>query len=285
MKKFFITLAFVSKIFSCNAIWDNGPTQLLKDIFKITDVQGVESLETAVKQSNFRWIRPKGAERWNVYSLLDNAQRKALSKKVKNSSLAKAKMPLKKHYDAIIVLGATVSRVKSRMEFLARIHKDGITCDKIYLLGSTRDLKIGTELDKEMAKKLESKEIEATEMAMMKEFWQQNAELKLIEHIPVIAIQSGQREDGTRANTEDTLRDMVKDFGDAKDKNFLFISDNPYICYQDAVAKKVLIPYGVSVETVGAKMSSEETMENVLDTVARCLTNIQGLNGSSKANQ
>ncbi len=268
-------MVFAGTLFSCEAIWNNGPTQLLKDIFKITDVQGVESLETAVKQSNFRWIRPKGLERWDVYSLLDDMQRTALSKKVKSSSLAKVKMPLKKHYDAIVVLGATVSRVKSRMEFLARIHKDGITCGKIYLLGSTRDLKIGTELDKEMAKKLEEKGAEATEMAMMKEFWQQNVVLKSIEHIPVIAIQSGQRADGTRANTEDTLRDMVKDFGDVQGKSFLFISDNPYICYQDAVSKKVLKSYGANIETVGAAMSSEETMENVLDTVARCLTNVK----------
>jgi hypothetical protein len=32
----------------------------------------------------------------------------------------------------------------------------------------------------------------------------------------------------------------------------------------------------MSIETVGAAMSSGETMENVLDTVARCLTNIKG---------
>jgi hypothetical protein len=87
---------------------------------------------------------------------------------------------------------------------------------------------------------------------------------------------SGERPDGTRANTEDTLRDMTKDFGNVQGKNFLFVSNNPYICYQDAVSKKVLGQYGMSIETVGAAMSSGETMENVLDTVARCLTNIRG---------
>jgi len=240
------------------------------------NVSGVEKLETAFQQSNFRWIRPKGLELWEPqYSLLDDTQRLALTKTVSKSDLAKEKLPCKKHYDAIVVLGATTTRVKSRIEFFSRIHKLGITCDKIYLLGSTRDLKIGTQADKEMAKALEEKGAEATEMAMMKEFWQQNAELKLIEHIPVVAIQSGQREDGTRANTEDTLRDMVKDFGDAKDKNFLFISNNPYIPYQDAVAKKVLGSSGANIETVGQAMTSSTTMENVLDTVARCLTNIQ----------
>jgi hypothetical protein len=36
MKKFFISLAFASTLFSCETIWNNGPTQLLKDIFTIT---------------------------------------------------------------------------------------------------------------------------------------------------------------------------------------------------------------------------------------------------------
>jgi hypothetical protein len=84
MKKILLALTFISSIFSCEAIWNNGPTQLLKDIFKIMDVSGVETLETAVQQSNFRWIRPKGLERWDVYSLLDNTQRVALTKKIKH---------------------------------------------------------------------------------------------------------------------------------------------------------------------------------------------------------
>lgn len=285
MKKFLIVLTFVSTIFSCEAVWNNGPTQLLKDIFKIMNVSGVEKLETAVQQSNFRWIRPKGLELWDrQYSLLDDTQRLALTKIVSRSDLAKEKLPCKKHYDAIVILGATTTRVKSRIEFFSRIHKLGTSCDKVYLLGSTRDLKIGTEADKEMAQALEEKGAEATEMAMMQELWHQST-LSQPSNSIIIAIQSGQREDGTRANTEDTLRDMVKDFGDAKGKNFLFISNNPYIPYQDAVAKKVLSSSGANIETVGQAMPDNTTIENVLDTVARCLTNIQGLNGLSKANQ
>ncbi len=274
MKKILLALTFISSIFSCEAIWNNGPTQLLKDIFKIMDVSGVETLETAVQQSNFRWIRPKGLERWDVYSLLDNTQRVALTKKIKHSSLAREKLPLKKHYDALVILGATTARVKSRIEFFKKLHKQGITFDKIYLLGSTRDLKIGTESDKEMAKTLEAKNLEASEMNMINELWLQ-ARPDSLKNILVVAVQAQQRPDGTRANTEDTLKDMMIDFVETKGKSILFISNNPYICYQDAVEKKVLKPYGIAVETVGEAMTKEETMENVLDTVARCLTNIQ----------
>jgi hypothetical protein len=276
MKKFFISLAFASTLFSCETIWNNGPTQLLKDIFTITGTSGVENLETAVKQSNFKWIRPKGLERWDVYSLFDDAQRAKLTGIVKKSCLAKTKMPTKKHYDAVVVFGATTPRVQDRIGFLMKIHQQGITWDKVYLLGATRDLKIGNEADKTVAKVLEAKGVAATEMTMMNELWQQTVVSESLKNLPVVSIVSGERPDGTRANTEDTLRDMTKDFGNVQGKNFLFVSNNPYICYQDAVTKKVLGQYGMSIETVGAAMSSGETMENVLDTVARCLTNIKG---------
>ena len=275
MKKILLILAFVGTVFSCEAIWNNGPTPLLRDIFAITETAGVENLETAVKQSNFRWIRPKGFERWDVYSLFDNSVRSALTKKIKRSAIAKEKMPLKKHYDAVVVYGATTSRVKGRIGFLIRLHKMGITWDKIYLLGSTRDLKIGNESDQEMAKVLEKKGIVPTEMTMMNDTWQQTPMPESLKAIAVVSIQSGERSDGTRATTEDTLVDMIKDTNNVEGKNFLFISNNPYICYQDAVAKRVLEKYGVVIETIGEAMVFNETMENVVDTVARCLTNIK----------
>jgi hypothetical protein len=58
----------------------------------------------------------------------------------------------------------------------------------VYLLGSTRDLKIGTEADKEMAKALGEKGAEATEMAMMQELWHQST-LSQPSNSIIIAIQ------------------------------------------------------------------------------------------------
>lgn len=275
MKKLLVALVFIGVVFGCEAIWNNGPTDLLKDIFKITETVGGENLDTAIMQSNFRWIRPKGLERWDVYSLFDTPVRSALTKKIKHSAIAKEKMPLKKHYDAVVLLGATTSRVKARIGFLIHLYSKGVTWDKIYLLGSTRDLKIGNESDKEMAKILESKGIVATEMTMMNDLWYQIKMPEQLRAIAVVSIQSGERPDGTRANTEDTLIGMVKDGSHIEGKSFLFISNNPYICYQDAVAKRALDQYKVTVETVGEAMMPDETMENVLDTVARCLTNMK----------
>ena len=82
--------------------------------------------------------------------------------------------------------------------------------------------------------------------------------------------------------------EMVKDGQNLKGKSFLFVSDNPYICFQDAIAKKTLTPYGIEVETVGEGVNNQkmldEKIENVLHSVARCLTNVKAW-VDAKANQ
>lgn len=262
-------------VLGCEAIWDNGPTQLLRDIFSITKTQGVETLEPAIKQSNLKWMRPKGLERWHAYSLFDDAERNLLTEKIKNSALAKEKLPTKKHYNVVAIFGTITLRVNARIKFLVHLYKMGITADKVYLLGSTRNLKNGDESDQEMAKVLVGKNVIPTEMAMMNDLWQHTTMLSSLKAIPVISIQSREQPDGARANTEDTLIEMLKNMNKVEDKTFLFISNNPYICYQDAVAKRVLEKYNaLSVETVGEGIT-DASMENVLDTVARCLTNMQ----------
>lgn len=257
----------------CEAIWHNGPTQLLRDIFKITEIENVDNLEYATKQANFRWIRPKGLERWDIYSILNDFQRSKLTKLIKNSTLAKVKMPTKRHYYAVVILGATTTRVSTRMEFLLKLAKHGVTWDKVFLLGSTRDLNTGPEPDQKMADFLKQRGDPQTEMAMMEYLWTQFNKPKFCQKIAAVSIQAGQRNDSTRANTEDILVKLAQELKDINDKNILFISNNPYICYQDAVVKRILKPYNIITETVGEAMS-EESMENVLDTIARCLTNM-----------
>lgn len=274
MKKLAVLIAILPAIFGCEAIWNNGPTQLLKDIFKVTEIDNVDDLKFATQQANFRWIRPKGYERWHIYSILNDSQRAKLTKIIKKSDLAKVKMPTKKHYHAVVVLGATTTRVKTRLEFLMKLANSGVTWDMVFLLGSTRDLNIGNDHDQKMAIFLRMMGVPETESVMMDYLWKQLNKPDFCLNIPVISIQSGNRADGTRANTEDTLIEMVKNIQNTQGKSILFISNNPYICYQDAVAKKVLNSFGVLVETVGDAMDSSESMENVLDTVARCLTNI-----------
>lgn len=273
MKKILTIIAFVNVIFGCEAIWDNGPTQLLRDIFAITETDGVENLETAIQQSN-KWIRPKGLELWHAYSILNGSQRIALAKRIKHSDLAEEKMPKKQYYDAVILLGAATSRVRARIEFLIKLYKMGIAWDKVYLLGSTRNLKMGNGTDQQMAQILESKGVTSTEIEMVKHIWQETKMPGSLRTIPMQSIQADARADGTRAELEDTLAELLKVAGDIQGKTFLFIANNPFICFLDAEAKRALEKSGVNVETVGEEMKVEP-LENVLDAVVRCLINMQ----------
>lgn len=276
MKKILTIIALVNVTFAfgCEAIWNNGPTQLLKDIFKITETSGVEQLETAIEQSKFKWVRPKKLELWHVYSVLNRPQRMALTKIIKHSDLAKEKLPQKQHYDAVVVLGAATSRARVRIEFLIKLYKMGTTWDKVYLLGSTRDLRTGKGTDQQMAQILGKNGIAPTEIEMVKYTWQEIQMPESLRDIPVQPIQAGERADGSRAELEDTLAELLKVAGDIQGKNFLFIANNPYICFLDAEAKRVLEKSGVNVETVGEEMRAEP-MENVLDAVVKCLINMQ----------
>ena len=86
MKKLLLLLFLLTEhnSFSCDAIWktgnggDSGPTQLLKDVFEITKIKNNGNLENAVRQTQFKWLRPKFMERWHHYRLLDKGQKEAL---------------------------------------------------------------------------------------------------------------------------------------------------------------------------------------------------------------
>jgi len=90
--------------------------------------------------------------------------------------------------------------------------------------------------------------------------------------IPIESYQANYHTDRAKPMTEDVIKVILLNNLSVNGKSFLFISSNPYICYHDAVAKKVLKPHGVTVETVGD--TQHQPVENVLDTVARCLINL-----------
>ena len=105
MKKILLLVFLFPATFASNAIWkigagaDSGPTQLLKNIFEITKIKNDGNIENVIKQTSFRWLRPKFMERWHRYCSLDREQKKELGELIKNSVLDKEKLPKQKHYN------------------------------------------------------------------------------------------------------------------------------------------------------------------------------------------
>ncbi len=280
MKKILLLVFLFPATFASNAIWkigagaDSGPTQLLKNIFEITKIKNDGNIENVIKQTSFRWLRPKFMERWHRYCSLDREQKKELGELIKNSVLDKEKLPKQKHYDVLVVCCGWYPIIQKRIDFLIKLHNQGITFDKIYLLGTTRPLKNGPDDEKKLIPLLKQKNIKLNEMAMIEYLWHQTLMPDSLRSIPVELFNATKSSDGFRATMADVLKVMINNIKITKGSNFLLVTNNPYICMHDAVAKKVLEPYEVNVETVGAAMEGEE-LEDVLDSIARCLYNLQ----------
>lgn len=265
--------------FCCSAIWkvgnedDSGPTQLLKNIFEITKIKNNGSLENAVKQTQFKWLRPKFMEHWHHYRFLDRGQKRDLERLIKDSILSKEKMPQKKHYDTVILCCGWSDVVQRRIDFLVKLHKQGITFNKLYLLGCERSLESGPDEERKLIPLLKQKNIALKETAMFEYLWQQTNMPESLKTFQIKLYKADKGIDG-RPTLYDALIVMINSTTITKGESFLLITNNPYICMHDAVAKKVLGPYEVTVETVGPAME-KESLEDVLDSIARCLYSLQ----------
>ncbi len=261
------------QVSASDSIWKNGePTQLLRDIFAILSLPPIENLEMATLIANQKFIRPRDKERWDGYQTISEIERKKLEPLLRNSPLTCRIMPKQKRYESIVILGATSAAVEKRYKFLFDLSEQGICSEKIYLLGSTRELKTGNASDQEFAKQLEALSIPTTEMEMMLKIWDQLEKPALFRTVVPIPVQAPNHPDGTRANTEDTLNALIELNDDLK--QVLIISNNPYVSYQHAVCRKVLGKHDLAIETMGDAASIEERIENILDSIARTLTNL-----------
>lgn len=271
-----LTLCFSSQIVACEALWNNAPSQLLTDIFQSLKLQGVENIETARKVAKKHLMRPKDKERWEVYKTVSDAQKEQLRPLLFNSVMVKRVLPSRNDYDAAAVFGATITRVTNRLEYLCELLANGLKVSTIYLLGSDRDLRAGTVDDQAYAIKLVNRGIEPNEMQMMICVWDDlKKKYPKLQNMRVILVTAPKKANGKRAGTIDNLESMAKLTPDLKGKHILFISNNPYISYQDSVCKKVLQETEAIFETVGDAASENETVENILDSVAMTLDNIE----------
>jgi hypothetical protein len=181
-------------------------------------------------------------------------------------------MPKEKHYNAVVICCGWFSVTQRRIDFLIKLHNKGITFDKIYLLGTVRSLRNGPEDERKLIPLLKQKKITLDEMSMIEYLWQQTAIPDSLKSIPIKSHKAVKGLDG-RPTQHDALTVMVNNTKIIKGEKFLIITNNPYICMHDAIAKKVLGPYEINVETVGPAMEAE-SIEDVLDSIARCLYNL-----------
>lgn len=268
--KLLILLMFLPGVFCSEVIWKNGPTDLLREIFKITEIKNADDLESVTSQCTSKWLRPRFMTKWHKYSLLDNRKKEKLIKLIKSSELAKERPPTRKHYDAVIIMGYSKDHLQKRIDYLIKLFEQGIVFDKIYLLGSTRKLKISTEFEQSVAPNFSNKNI------LIEDLWAQTNKSELLKKIPFEIIKVHKISTQFGATSEKLLKTVMERYnGETKGRKFLIIADGHSAGSRASLAESVLEPYQVELDTVWQASSIDyETIEDMLVGIAKCLLHL-----------
>ncbi len=265
--KLLLLLVILPGIFGSEIIWKNGPTDLLREIFKITEIKNVEDLESVVSQTTSKWLRPRFMEKWHGYSLLDKHRKEELTKLIRASDLAKERPPLQKHYSAAIIMGYSKERVQKRINYLINLCEQGIVFDKIYLLGATRKFKISTEVGQSASPNFYKKGVS------IEDLWDQASKSELFKKIPTEIIKIHKISTKFGATSEKLLKTVMERYnGETKGKKILIIADGRSAGSRASLAERALEPYEVELETVWQASSIDgESIEDILVGIAKCL--------------
>lgn len=258
MKRFFVSFI----LYTC-ALFGTQPSLItpdLKELLKVMEVEQDGTAQSIVKATQKAWLRPVGKERWHIQDNLTPIQKKAVMDYGAKAGFFNEIKPLYFDYDYAVILGATTSRIKKRLDLLVKMSEQGVRFKKVILLSGERPLDPSGESIHEGCK---------TEGDTLEYLWRANPLSKKVawKHFkhPMISTPSGIR----RPTTIDTYRLWLA--SNPPPGRILAVSNQPYCLLQQLVAQNIM-PKGFTYETVGeAPELSSINAQTLLDTVARCL--------------
>ncbi len=250
------------------------PTPALQSLLKLMEVDHDGSLASIVDKTQETWLRAPNKERWDMEETATEKRAEAL-KLLDQLGCIKEAPPTKKEYDYAVLLGAAVHRVRTRLSYLLDLHKAGTVFKKVIMLGGARPLDPNIESEDILRdfKYKNSKEtweltgpLPTTETEMIRMVYDQ---MKIPDNLSFTIFNTPMMDNGTRRpNTGDTIKTWLSSKPEVG--LCLFISNNPFIGYQDAVARFVM-PKEFVIETAGACASVDEKLSVHLDNLARWL--------------
>lgn len=233
-------------------------SELLKDT--------VEFIE--LTQQHF-WLRKKGEERWQAQAkswMLKPSEATFLA--LKDLDMVDEVLPKNHLPDVICVLGGPMGTMENRLGFLAKLlNSEQLGAKHIVLLAGERYVSENIDGSKKylqnLAKKLGHKDFKTlTETDLIKEAFK-NSGIKGYD-VTVIDTPKGNL---LRPTTETTTLELVKWLKTRPYKSVLFISNQPYVLYQQAVIAEVLQAENCRVDfsVVGAKaeFNAQALMESL----------------------
>lgn len=261
--RFLLPLLFLVK-----SLFSLQPSLLEKDLpspalLELLEVCGIEhdgSLEDVMKRTQKAWYQG-GKERWELEKLKGLKEEEVFPLLDRLHVLETIHAPLET-YDYVLVHGSLLNRVEKRILFLASEWKRGVRFNKIVFLTGDRPL-----LPEEMVRlKGETNEVE------MIQFVYKHAALpEEMRKLPVEWISAPKVEKNgklVRPGTKETILEWIK--RNPAPGKCLAISNQPYVGYQDAIARTYL-PAEFSLLTIGNEADQSTTVEIHLDNLARWL--------------
>ncbi|MBS3903866.1 MAG: hypothetical protein KGZ39_00890 [Simkania sp.] len=266
MRKFWVLLAGV---LSMGSLSSNEAliTPQLCELLEITHVQCDKTLPSIVEATQKFWLRPTGQERWEIQERSDPEEQARIVELCRQIGLFSEVSPQTTHYRYCCILGAALPTVQKRLQYAAQLWLKGVRFDELVFL--TGDRPLDHRVDRlSLLEELPQNETEG----MLKIFEVMDLPQE-IKDLPLTVIDTPKQpiEQGLRRpNVSDTISCWV---GQAPTPgNCLFISNQPYICYQAAVVRG-LMPKTFLSETVGPTTSITPYLRAnlLLDTIARWL--------------
>ena len=211
--------------------------------------------EKLVENTQKLWCQ-RGRERWEFEAKYEEMHGE-LEGVFREMGYLDEVRPSGMEYEYALVHGATLGRVQGRVGYLEGLLRGGVKVKEIVFLSGMRGLLDG---EKEVCGK-------EWESEMVKWVYERSG---LPRNVPVVFINAKQKLVGEkliRPTTSDTIIEWLK--LNPHPGQCLAISNQPFVPYQDAVAKNVL-PDNFVLETVGEK-AGKWTVAVVLDSVAKTL--------------
>lgn len=257
MKKWSLFISFCSVIFCFSSpIQDHQIDPIA--LSQLTVYLGIPKDADTLVETQKRWLRTTGQERWEMAEL-PLEQKLFVLNWGKEHGLFDPWKPLYKKYDQALILGATTGRMQMRLDYLKQLWEDGVRFDQIVWLTGDRPLDLHID---QLTDRCQN-ESEAAHL-----IWEETHLPLEMRKILVNFIAVPMMDNGKRPNTEDTLIAWLEN---AEPCTALFVSDQPFCGYQFAIIKGTL-PEAFEFDLVGQgvdPMSHPAAAAITLDSLAR----------------
>lgn len=230
----------------------------------LATVLGIPVDADLLLETQKRWLRPIGQDRWEVAEL-STQTREIVIEWAKEQGMFAPWYPILQKYDKAVILGSSTISMKERLNYLAMLWEQGIRFKEVVWL--TGDRPLDPQID-DLARRCD------TESESAHILWQESLLPQGLRNLPVSFLSTPmQNKDGLlrRPNTADTLYSYLE--LNPKPCQLLFISDQPFCGYQLAVIEGILPPsFSYDLAGPGRDPSSHPQAAAItLDNIARWL--------------